>query len=362
MKLETKIASLILCLALPLTTACKKTPIPAEDPQPAEIGFTAASQAVWVKSGETSTPSFPHDDFGVWGIARQEGLQTPYVLWGTNSLALVEESSTPGIYSPSSPAYWMKGYKYNFLAIAPFADAGLSSIGITTKEDQLTTIPPAENPVDYMTFTYDMSTKYTGIPATETTPAAAPDYTFDLLAAAAEQEVKTGGYNTAKELKFWHLFAQLSIKVIFENVTGTVEALSIEEVDTQASFTIKQNSGSSGNTGTLSIAMNELQSSETELHFNSSSPTDSEGRWTAHIVPQDITDHTINIKYSVVGTDDKVTYYNDSISLGSSSPTFYNSNGRYNWTIKINPKGGIGFNVVISDWNSTNVEDVPDIL
>ena len=91
MKLETKIASLILCLALPLITACKKTPIPAEDPQPAEVAFAASSQAVWVKSGETPTPTFPHDDFGVWGIARQGSLV--YNLWGNDALMRVNKNT-----------------------------------------------------------------------------------------------------------------------------------------------------------------------------------------------------------------------------------------------------------------------------
>ena len=140
MKTETRTAILLLCAALTLGSCTKKTITPAEDPQPAEVGFTAASQAVWVKSGDDTTtqPKFSdiHDNFGVWGLARQEGSQSPYVLWGTNSLTLVEESSEPGIYTPQTAAYWIKDYNYNFLAVAPLTDAGLTLTGITTKEDR----------------------------------------------------------------------------------------------------------------------------------------------------------------------------------------------------------------------------------
>ena len=350
MKFETNIATLLMCTTLALLSSCnKKLPDTPVQEQQVPVGFRAMSQAVWVKSGETDPdkPKFSdiHDDFGVWGIARQEGIQSPYVLWSSNALTKVEELTTdPGVYAPVTAAYWIKDYKYNFLAVAPFEDAGLTLNGITTKETQASTTPPVQNPVDFMTFTYDMSSKYT-----------AGLYTFDLLGAAAETQKIESGHKDRQQLMFWHMFAQLSIKVVFENVTGAVENVSIDGVDTEASFAIKHYTGDTpnpGNTGTLSITMNDLEteSVETSLQFSTGSPVDAEGRWTAHIVPQNITDLAINIKYNVTGTDGKVTYYDDSISLANSSPAFYNPNGRYNWTIKITPKGTIGLKVSISDW------------
>ena len=58
MRLETKIAILLMLAALAMSSCTKKTITPAEDPQPAEVGFTAASQAVWVKGGD-ETPQTP---------------------------------------------------------------------------------------------------------------------------------------------------------------------------------------------------------------------------------------------------------------------------------------------------------------
>ncbi len=352
-----------MCALITLSSCTKKPHTPTEDPQPAEVGFTAASQAVWVKGGDDTTTqskfSDIHDNFGVWGIARQEGSQLPYVLWGTNSLTLVEESSEPGIYTPQTAAYWIKDYNYNFLAVAPLTDAGLAFTGITTKEDQLTATPPVENPSDYMTFTYDMSTKYTGIPATETTQAVAPDYTFDLLGAAAEQSVNTGGYNEPQQLFFWHLLSKLSIKVIFVDANGTevtsnnnaVTNLSISNVNPKGNFTLKyiKTAGSTGNLSVVPVADSQAQSKT--IDFDASSAKDENGRWNAHIIPQTISNFVIDIAYNVTGSDGNVTYYNDSISLANSTPATYDPNGQYNWTIKINPKGQIGFHVQIADWN-----------
>ena len=369
MRLETKIATLLMlaALALVMGSCTKKTITPAEDPQPAEVGFTAASQAVWVKGGDDTTtqPKFSdiHDNFGVWGIARQEGSQYPYVLWGTNSLTLVEESSEPGIYTPQTAAYWIKDYNYNFLAVAPLTDAGLALTGITTKEDQLTATPPVSNPSDYMTFTYDMSTKYSGVPATETTQAVAPDYTFDLLGAAAESGKISGGHNESQDLFFWHLLSKLSIKVVFVDANGTevtsnnnaVTNLSISNVNPKGSFTIKYNptAGSTGNLSVLTTA--DSQAQPKTIDFDATSAKDENGRWNAHIIPQTITGFVIDVAYTVTGADGKVTYYNDSISLANSTPAIYDPNGQYNWTIKINPKGQIGFSVTVNQWGEEKI-------
>lgn len=228
MKLETKIAYLILCLALPLTTACKKTPIPAEDPQPAEIGFTAASQAVWVKGGSTAeTPEFPHDDFGVWGIARQGNLV--YNLWGNQSLTDVNKNTTTGYYEPEEAAYWMAGYTYNFLAVAPYNDAGFSFGEIKTKESQATATPAVDKPVDCLTFTYDISNKYNNA-----------NYTFDLLGAAVETGSVSGGRTAPQDLTFWHLLSQVNIGVSFTTdlegkpIEGKLTKIKLKDICTRA--------------------------------------------------------------------------------------------------------------------------------
>ena len=330
----------MLCAALTLTTACKKTPIPTEDPQPSVVDFRASSQATWVKSASTTFSDY-HSDFGVWGIARQNNLI--YNLWGNGSLMNVVKNAA-GSYVPNEPAYWLNGYTYNFLAVAPHVDAGLSSIRVTTKEDQTA----SESPSDYMTYTYDMSTNY-----------ASGNYTFDLLGAAAEQSVNTGGYNEPQQLFFWHLLSKLSIKVIFVDANGAevtsnnnaVTNLSVSNVNPKGSFTLKyiKSAGSTGNLSVVTVADSQAQSKTME--FDASSAKDENGRWNAHIIPQTISNFVIDIAYSVTGSDGKVTYYNDSISLANSTPATYDPNGQYNWTIKINPKGKIGLHVQIADWN-----------
>ena len=355
MKFETKTVTLLMCVALALLSSCnKKLPDTPVQEQQVPVGFRAMSQAVWVKSGETDPdkPKFSdiHDDFGVWGIARQEGIQSPYVLWSSNAITKVEELTTdPGVYAPVTAAYWIRDYKYNFLAVAPFEDTGLTLNGITTKETQASATPPVQNPVDFMTITYDMSSKYT-----------AGLYTFDLLGAAAETPIISSGHKDSQQLMFWHLFSKLAIKVIFINESGeeittghTLTELTIDKVNTKGNFTIQFNA-TEGKTGNLAVAMNQINSDEVTLSFNSSSATDLEGRWIAHIVPQNISDLVINIKYKVTN-DGKDTYYHDSISLANSSPAIYNSNDRYNWTLKINPKEPIGFHVQIADWSSEDL-------
>ena len=343
MRLETKTVTILMCVALALSACSKKTITPAADPQPAEVGFTAASQAVWVKGG---ADSFPHDDFGVWGIARQNGLL--YNLWGNEALMDVNKNTATGYYEPEDAAYWLKGYTYNFLAVAPYADAGLIFAGATTKEDQAGVTSPS----DYLTFTYDMSGKY-----------AAGNYTFDLLGAAAQTPVTTGGYDESQQLIFWHLFSKLAIKVIFVDGDGVevtsnnnaVTSLSISNVNPKGSFTIKYitPAGSMGNLSVVPAA--DTQTQNKTLEFDAGSVKDDEGRWNAHIIPQTISNFVIDIAYNVTGSDGNVTYYEDSISLANSNPSVYAPNGQYNWTIRINPKGGIGFTVDVDQWDEEQI-------
>ena len=115
MRLEIKTVTILMCVALALSACSKKTITPAVDPQPAEVGFTAASQAVWVKGGETPTTSFPYDNFGVWGIARHQHVESPYILWSTNQLAevsapegtLTNQETSNVVFTPATAAYWV---------------------------------------------------------------------------------------------------------------------------------------------------------------------------------------------------------------------------------------------------------------
>ena len=82
---RTLLLALLLLLAL---TSCQKRPQPTTpDDQKTLIGFSPVSQSAAVKS--TTSLSTIHDDFGVWGIARQEGNSTRYVLWSSDSMSEV---------------------------------------------------------------------------------------------------------------------------------------------------------------------------------------------------------------------------------------------------------------------------------
>jgi hypothetical protein len=348
MKFEIKTVTILMyaALALALGSCTKKTITPAEDPQPAEVGFTASSQAVWVKGGETPTTSFPYDNFGVWGIARQNNLI--YNLWGNGALINVVKN-TAGSYIPNEPAYWLNGYTYNFIALAPHLDAGLRSIRVTTKEDQTA----SESPSDYMTFTYDMSDKYTGIPASGTSSAVAPDYTFDLLGAAAEQSVNTGGYSTAQNLMFWHLLSQININVSFgadlagTQIVGEVTGYRLENVVSSGVFELKHKSG------------NEILATCTPSTAEASKTTFSFTETTVHIIPQNV--QPINLYLDFVlnkGQSDQATYSDFKISLNvPANANAYLPNGRYNWNITIGAKNAITFDIDVTPWQIATEED-----
>lgn len=349
MKFETKIVTLLMCVALALLSSCnKKLPDTPVQEQQVPVGFRAMSQAVWVKSGETM---FPYDDFGVWGIARQGS--NIYNLWGKAALMEVNKNTATGYYEPEDAAYWLKDYTYNFLAVAPYADAGLTLSGITTKEDQANATPAIQNPADYLTFTYDMSDKYAGIPANGSTPAVAPDYDFDLLGAAAQSTINTGGYSTAQNLMFWHLLSQININVSFgadlagTQIIGEVTGYRLENVVSSGVFELKHKSG------------NEILATCTPSTAEASKTTFSFTETTVHIIPQNV--QPINLYLDFVlnkGQSDQATYSDFKISLNvPANANAYLPNGRYNWNITIGAKNAITFDIDVTPWQIATEED-----
>lgn len=233
MKTETRIITLLLGAFLTLGSCTKKTITPAEDPQPAEVGFTASSQAVWVKGGETKSASdFPHSSFGVWGIARQGSLV--YNLWGNDALMDVNENREKDCYEPEEVAYWLGGYTYNFLALAPHTEG----YGVSFSDDEdIITLKDSQNP-DKLSFVYDMSTQYG-----QTTP----KYDFDLLGASANTGSIAGGRTDSQTLTFYHLFSQVNIGVSFatglngEAIDGRLKRIKLEDICTEANCEVYHN-------------------------------------------------------------------------------------------------------------------------
>jgi hypothetical protein len=225
MNVETRITIILMCAVFTLCSCTKKAITPAEDPQPAEVGFTATSQAVWVKSGETKSASdFLHLSFGVWGIARQGSVV--YNLWGNGSLMDVNYNTDKGCYEPEEVAYWLGGYSYNFLALAPHMGNGV----IFSEDEDIITLKDSQNP-DKLTFAYDMSTQYN-----QTTP----KYDFDLLGASANTGSIAGGRTDSQTLTFYHLFSQVNIGVSFttglngEAIDGRLKRIKLGDICTYA--------------------------------------------------------------------------------------------------------------------------------
>ena len=339
-----------MCVALALSACTKKTITPAEDPQPAEVGFTAASQATLVKSDtkDTTPLSNIHPDFGVWGIARQEGA-SPYILWTEDALTQVAQNTAAGApdneYLPVSDAYWFSGYTYNFLAVAPYNDGGLTFGEVVTKEEQTSN----NSPSDYLTFTYDMSGKY-----------AAGTYDFDLMAAAAQTSVEKGSAQGAQSLIFWHLFSQITFRVKFGNdqsgnqIVGTVEKLTLKSIRTSASYEIT--AGDEANT--IAVTCTAADSPIEDFVSQTSETIPSNELWSfidrVNILPQDISDFQLLIDFTI-GNGDYDGYEVDLSSAGD----IYDFNERYFWNITIGHNLYISLDAVVTPWDDKNGNKYP---
>ena len=343
---ETRITIILMCVVFTLCSCTKKATPSTEDPEPSVVDFRASSQATWVKSASTTFSDY-HPDFGVWGIAN-EPLNIPYILWDDNDLTQVTKPQGSNAYVPASPAYWFNRYTYNFIAIAPYTNSGITSTNVNSATNTLT-------------FNYNIKNKYDlkGVEG----KSAKDHYEFDLMGAVDQVGPVSSSTASTQTLVFWHLFSKISLKVQFEDAsgnaltTGTVSQVRIANIDTERTFVVKYSTETEGNnTEHLSVECNAIASAqETTVSFTSTDAKDSEGRWNVHILPQTISDLVLYIDYTIT-ENGNTTYYSDSISLRNSNPSAYIANGRYNWTLKIVPKGTISFSVVeVEKWGSEQI-------
>ena len=340
MKTETRTAILLLCAALSLGSCTKKTITPAEDPQPAEVGFTASSQAVWVKGGTDSKTTFPYTNFGVWGIARQGDLV--YNLWDNNVLMKVAKNTSTGFYQPVEAAYWIKGYAYSFLAVAPYFE-----------DDDEFSITSINQVTDVLSFTFDMADKYTD-----------GEYEFDLLGAATTGDPIEGGRTSSQELIFWHMLSQVNVDVTFstdlagEAIVGRLTKITLTDVYTEGQFAISPSSTAIPNVlPTCPIGTN-AGKVDLELTIPTTSTAD-EGTldpdWTFHIIPQVVKDMGLYLDFEInEGTSTApqwVKYENIRINLNvDKNQDAYAFNGSYNWRIIIGTGASIKFEVSVTPW------------
>lgn len=351
MKLERTIVTTLLCAVLALSSACKKASVGVDIVEgEAPVEFYAKSQATWVKSETTSTTqTFPHVNFGVWGMARL-GEDAIYNLWGNNSLAEVNKNTTTGIFEPEVDAYWLKGYAYNFIAVAPYNDSGYSFISAS---------PAATaNPLDHVSFTYDISGKY-----------ATTDYTFDLLGAAADSDGPVSGGRTAsQDLTFWHLLSKIIITIQFgkdaqgNSINAVVNTVKISPIPSGV-YTLSYDCESTAYTAPLVIQCSpNTSASKQTVTFNPNPAKATVGP--LNVIPQNVSTIGLEIDFTInEGTAQNpisvpYTGFNIDLNVPGKVDTL-DPNGQYNYTITIGAKAGITFEVDVQEW--TPVENIPEI-
>lgn len=337
MKTVNKISLLVLCAVLFMLSGCAKNHTPAEEEQRQVIGFDAQSEATPVKA--TTPFSDFHNDFGVWGIARHTG-KPDYILWETSAMSKVEQKGSENVYIPVEDAYWVAGYKYNFIAVAPWEAA----------EDISSVTAGNSSGKEKLDFTYSLADKY-----------AANNFVFDLMASVAANEVKTtaSAHQSQQPLIFWHLFSKIDIAVTFvdsegKTVTGgTVSEIRLKEVDTDVSYSIGFDSQSALSVTSSPVA----QSAETTITMSGFENS-------IYVVPQNISDFDIYMDFKIGGVRYDDFKLNLDLKTASNpdgkNPVDYEYNGYYRWNIKIGPKADISFKVTVEKWGEETVSDGDD--
>ena len=360
MKFERRILMLLMCTVLALSACNKKLPDTSVEEQQVPVGFSAKSQAVWVKSGETPTTSFPYTNFGVWGIARMTEAQSPYILWSSSQLTAVNApegpvtnhptNPNPVVFTPVTAAYWLKDYAYDFLAVAPFNDEGLSAVAFTRKE-------ASETGKDYMTFTYDLTPKYEE-----------EDYDFDFLGAAAQTGPVAGGRKDSQDLMFWHLLSQISIDLKFgkdaknEQIVGVITAIRLSP-NPSANYTLTYDNTSTNSTAPTGISCTTITPTAANpkpvLAFTNNAATASIGP--INIVPQSASDLALEIDFTITESPSSTADYTGfTVNLNVPGKLeAYEANGKYSYDITIGSKAAISFGVEVNgEWIEAQTPEI----
>lgn len=339
MKHIVKIAFLMLGAVMILTSCDRNRHTPDPGAQGVPISFSALSQEAPVKAS-----AFPENsDFGVWGIARyKDDTQPDYTPWLVNKQNQMCKVSSQGI--PETGAFWFSGYKYNFIALAPY-DLGTSTTLTFTKEP--------DSPNDALTLEFSMADKYT-----------ASQFDYDLMGAVGEQTVADAKNAVTQELIFWHLLAKLRINVIFSGVTNaSVTGLRLHNVATERSYSITDVNGefdvnyvttTDGQTPVTLTLNNTDETTENDMLVGKDKQNRDCQYKELHIIPQSIGDFELDLDFKI--GDVQTNGYKLNLDAakytttdGVKTPVVYLHNQWYNWNITITPKG-IGFNVTVTPW------------
>ena len=250
------------------------------------------------------------------------------------------------VYVPDEDAYWLNGYEYTFLAVAPYTNSGVTP---TFTLADATATPPTK---DAVSFTYNLGDKYN---LRNTSNNSKDHLEFDLMAAVAKSGKIGAVKPTSQDLTFWHLFTKININVKFVDASGneragvgTVSEMRLKNVDTEGFYELSFNDGNA-----LAVACTSNHTSaQRNLTFSS-------GTETLHIIPQVISDFELYLDFTLDGA----SYRDFKINLAvTNNPTEYKYNDQYNWNISISPKAAIGFMVTVSPWAEEKVGDDNVIL
>lgn len=318
-----------------LTSCDRNRHTPDQGAQGVPISFSALSQEAPVKAS-----AFPENsDFGVWGIARYKDDTKPdYIPWLINNEDQMAKVSGQGV--PETGAYWFSGYKYNFIALAPYA-TGATDLDFTEE---------SPNANDAMSFAFSMADKY-----------AASDFAYDLMGAVGEKTVAEAKKAGNQNLIFWHLLAKLRITVIFSGVTNaSVTGLRLHNVATERSYSITDVNGlfdvnyvttTTGQTPVTITLDNTDESTENDMLVGKDKQNRDCQYKELHIIPQSIKEFELDLDFNIDGVQTNGFKLNlESAKYNTdSTPVVYTHNQWYNWNITITPKG-IGFNVTVTPW------------
>lgn len=318
MKHIARILILSLCVVISLTACRKNHHTPEQPQQKIPLSFSAQSQETAVKAG---SGVFPHNDFGVLGIASQQGNDVPYILWGTDAMCQVTKSTVAGSedYIPAADAYWFRGFEYTFFALAPYSPTAVSGVELG----------PASDPS--LAFTYDRGDSCS-------------DNGF-MLATAKKKYDGTSG--TAQEITFWHFYAKIRFNITFvdveQNNDNVVRGIKLCNVGTKGSYSLSHDDVPYLSTGVIEqTSLADFSTSDGD--FLLSNPE-------LYIIPQDISGLEMYIDFTMATEDGGVgSADNFKLNLNFAENTYYDYNKVYNWNITIGPKEAIGFNVTVNPW------------
>ena len=336
-----KIAFLPLFAALTLTACDRNRHTPDPDTEKVPLSFSALSHNIPVKAGE-SPLSESHQDFGVWGYATKQG-QMDYLIWEERAMSRVKYSENSGSFIPDTYAFWLSGYDYNFIAIAPYTDGA----------DRLPPFAIGQNK-DALSFSYDMSEIYS--PSTE---GVAPRPGIDLMGSIAKAHVEKAVDKGVQDLRFHRLTSRIDIKIIFENSGNElsdipeISGLRLKNVDADAAYTISydsENTLSYASENTLGINCNIGDNSNTTIPLSLTKSDDGWWRVTLYILPQSVRGFELFMDFRI----GDVKYVDFPITLKFPADdtyyTYYGINQWHTWNITLTPSLFVFFEPSVTDW------------